>query len=68
MTVFFSVILWANAECQRKEIEPTADNQRKVLGDALFLVRIPAMSLEDFADGPAQSGILTLQGIHFNHN
>lgn len=53
--------MWANSECQRREIEPNPENQRKVLGKALYLVRISAMSLEEFANGPAQSGILTLQ-------
>uniref|UniRef100_A0A3Q2YUE2 BTB (POZ) domain containing 6b n=1 Tax=Hippocampus comes TaxID=109280 RepID=A0A3Q2YUE2_HIPCM len=32
-----------------------------VLGRALFLVRVPAMSLEEFADGAAQSDLLTLE-------
>ena len=63
LSIFYASLLWANAECQRRELEITADNQRKVLGKALFLVRIPAMSLEDFANGPAQSGLLTLQGM-----
>ncbi|CAG2166279.1 unnamed protein product [Oppiella nova] len=61
LSIFYASLLWANSECQRRELEITADNQRKVLGNALFLVRIPAMSLEDFANGPAQSGLLTLQ-------
>lgn len=32
-----------------------------MLGEALFLIRVPTMSLEDFANEAAQSGILTLQ-------
>ncbi|XP_076318318.1 BTB/POZ domain-containing protein 6-B-like isoform X2 [Tachypleus tridentatus] len=61
-TILFQAILkWANAECSRKEIEPTPENMRKVLGRALYLVCIPGMALEEFANGPAQSKILTLQ-------
>lgn len=33
----------------------------KVLGAALNLVRIPCMELSEFANGAAQSGILSLQ-------
>ena len=33
----------------------------QVLGKALSLVRIPCMELGEFANGAAQSGILTLQ-------
>ena len=37
----------------------TGANQRKLLGPALSLVRFPLMTVEEFAQGPAQSGILT---------
>ncbi|RWS27238.1 BTB/POZ domain-containing protein 6-like protein [Leptotrombidium deliense] len=61
VSVFFAALKWAAAECQRNEIECSPENQRKLLKKALFLVRVPTMSLEDFANGPAQSGIWTLQ-------
>lgn len=38
-----------------------SDNKRAVLGTALFLVRLPTMSLEDFANSAAQLGVLTPQ-------
>ncbi|XP_077420671.1 BTB/POZ domain-containing protein 6-B-like [Vanacampus margaritifer] len=59
--VLEAVLNWASAECQRRGLAPATRNQRQVLGKALFLVRIPAMSLEEFADGAAQSDILTLE-------
>merc|ERR1711878_85093 len=34
---------------------------RDVLGEALSLIRFPAMGVEDFADEVAKSGLLTLQ-------
>ncbi|XP_050544080.1 BTB/POZ domain-containing protein 6-B isoform X2 [Daktulosphaira vitifoliae] len=52
---------WASAECNRREIEPTPTNKRQVLDSALYLLRLPAMSLEEFANGPAQIGLLTLE-------
>ncbi|XP_061699239.1 BTB/POZ domain-containing protein 6-B-like [Syngnathoides biaculeatus] len=59
--VFEAVTSWAAAECRRRGLGPAARNRRQVLGKALFLVRIPAMTLEEFADGAAQSDILTLE-------
>ncbi|KAK7862632.1 hypothetical protein R5R35_001607 [Gryllus longicercus] len=59
--LFDAAMFWASAECARRELEPTPQNQRIVLGNALYLVRIPTMSLEEFANGAAQNGILTLQ-------
>ncbi|KAJ8308449.1 hypothetical protein KUTeg_013323 [Tegillarca granosa] len=61
LSLFNAVCRWAEAECRRQEVEPTAENKRTVLGDALNLIRVPTMSLEEFANGPAQSGILNLQ-------
>lgn len=59
--IFESACRWAEAECVREDEEPTPENQRKVLGEALLLLRIPAMTLEEFANGAAQSGLLTLE-------
>ncbi|XP_076359088.1 BTB/POZ domain-containing protein 6-B-like isoform X2 [Tachypleus tridentatus] len=61
-TILFQAVMnWATAECLRRDIEPISENKRKVLGKALYLIRIPGMALEEFANGPAQSRILTLQ-------
>lgn len=61
MVLFEAALNWATAECFRRDLDPTIENKRQVLGNALYLVRIPAMSLEEYANGAAQSGILTLQ-------
>ena len=55
----FYDIRWAESECIRQELELTKENKRKVLGDSLNMVRFPLMNIEEFAQGPAQSGILT---------
>ena len=62
-SIFDAAVRWAEAECMRRDIDPSPQNKRKVLGNALYKLRIPAMRLEEFADGAAQSGILTYQEI-----
>ena len=37
------------------------ERYREALGDALYLVRFPCMSVQEFADTVAKSGLLTLQ-------
>lgn len=64
LCVFNAVCNWAKAECVRRELDPIPENKRIVLGDCLRLVRFPVMSLEDFANGPAQSRMLTLEECH----
>jgi len=61
--VYSAVCRWAEAECRRKNLLVAAGNKRKVLGDVLFSVRIPAMSLQEFADGPAKDDILTKEEV-----
>lgn len=61
LSVFRAACRWAEAECIRLELEPTPSNKRRVLSKALYMIRIPNMSLDEYANGPAQSGILTLQ-------
>ncbi|CAL8355064.1 unnamed protein product [Boreogadus saida] len=60
LTVFEAALGWAEAECQRRDLDPSAENRRLVLGKAVYLLRLPSMPLDDFANGPAQSGLLTL--------
>lgn len=73
MNLLEAALNWAGAECQRQDIEPTPQNKRSVLGSALYLIRIPTMTLEEFANGAAQLGILTQQEtidifFHFTAN
>ncbi|XP_074019777.1 BTB/POZ domain-containing protein 2 [Numenius arquata] len=57
--LFNAVVRWSDAECQRQQLQVIPENKRKVLGKALSLIRFPLMTIEEFAAGPAQSGILT---------
>ncbi|XP_034018000.1 BTB/POZ domain-containing protein 6-B-like [Thalassophryne amazonica] len=62
--VFQAALCWAAAECRRRGLTVTPRNQRVVLGKALYLIRIPTMTLQEFADGPAQADVLTLKETH----
>lgn len=64
VVVFEALLNWADAECRRQGLQVTSRNKRNVLGKALYLVRIPTMTLEEFANGAAQSDILTLEETH----
>ncbi|XP_055908052.1 BTB/POZ domain-containing protein 3 isoform X2 [Eupeodes corollae] len=57
--LFEAALNWALNACQKMEIDTTPQNKRNVLGPALHLIRIPTMTLEEFANGVAQTGILT---------
>ncbi|XP_048471798.1 BTB/POZ domain-containing protein 1 isoform X2 [Rhincodon typus] len=71
--LFSGVVRWAEAECQRQQLPVTPGSKQKVLGKAITLIRFPLMSIEEFAAGPAQSGILSDREIvnlflHFTLN
>ncbi|XP_068198543.1 BTB/POZ domain-containing protein 6-B-like [Antennarius striatus] len=59
--IFQAALGWAAAECRRQGLAATPRNQRAALGAALYLVRVPSMTLQEFADGAAQSDVLTLK-------
>ncbi|XP_067894598.1 BTB/POZ domain-containing protein 6-B isoform X2 [Heterodontus francisci] len=64
VVVFEAILSWAEAECKRQGLPPSARNKRGVLGKALYIVRIPTMTLEEFANGAAQCDLLTLEQTH----
>lgn len=57
--LFQAVVRWSEAECSRQQLPATPENKRSVLGRVLSLVRFPLMSVEEFAVGAAQSGLLS---------
>lgn len=59
INLFKSVIKWAKAECTRQNLPANLENQRKVLGKALYAIRFPLMTIEEFASDVVESGILT---------
>ncbi|XP_043654935.1 BTB/POZ domain-containing protein 6 isoform X1 [Drosophila teissieri] len=59
--LFEAALNWAMNACEKMSIDDTPQNKRRLLGQALHLIRIPTMSLEEFANGVAQTGILSSQ-------
>ncbi|XP_055350802.1 BTB/POZ domain-containing protein 2-like [Paramacrobiotus metropolitanus] len=57
--IYAAVDKWAMAACARNNLDPSAANRRKVLGDVLYLIRFPLMTDKQLADGPAGSGLLS---------
>ena len=60
IVLFHAAMKWAEAECSRQSLVVTPCNLRKVLGPALYLVRLPTMPLTEFANNVARSGVITL--------
>ncbi|OQV16153.1 BTB/POZ domain-containing protein 2 [Hypsibius exemplaris] len=51
---------WTDKECDRRGLErDDVTSRRKTVGRALFDIRFPLMTLEELANGPIQTGILT---------
>lgn len=61
LNLFCGCLKWAEAECARLNLQPDPDNIRKVLGDALYLIRFPTMELSDFATHVCKARILTAE-------
>ena len=60
--VFTAANSWAQADCKKKDLDPCEpENRKSVLGKAIYKIRFPAMSIADFADVVAMSGMLTIQ-------
>ncbi|XP_046368522.2 BTB/POZ domain-containing protein 6-like isoform X5 [Haliotis rufescens] len=57
--IFRSVMSWAEAECRRQGREVTPEEKREVLGECVFLIRFPSMSMVKFATTVCHEGILS---------
>ncbi len=58
--IFKAIIVWAEAECERKGLAANATNLRQVIGPNLFKIRFPTMSVEEFADTVVPTNILSI--------
>jgi BTB/POZ domain-containing protein 1/2 len=58
LALFQAVLRWLNAECERRGIDPSSSNKREILGHALYSIRFPLITVEEFADFVASSEIL----------
>ncbi|MFH4983342.1 hypothetical protein AB6A40_010051 [Gnathostoma spinigerum] len=57
--LYEAAVEWAESECARQGKPIVSKNIRDALGDALYFIRFPAMTINEFANGPARSGLLT---------
>ncbi|XP_060554749.1 BTB/POZ domain-containing protein 1-like [Ruditapes philippinarum] len=58
---FMALKRWAGSECVKQDLTTTPKNIRSCLGEIVFLVRFPLMSIDVFAKAVAPTGILTYE-------
>lgn len=56
--LFNALVRWADRDCKRRGVRCCAENKRRALGEALYLVRYLRMSMVDLLAGPIKSGLL----------
>ena len=59
--VFRACLTWSKVECEKKGLEVTTENQRKMLGSILRKIRFCSMSNEEVATQVSPSGLLSVQ-------
>lgn len=59
LTLFNAVKRWAQEKCRQRSLPSTAENQRNVLGNALYLIRFPLINPTDFAKHVAPTKLLS---------
>ena len=57
--LFRAVLKWSDSQCSKNDMEPTNENKRSVIGDAIYHLRFLAMSQYEFTANVVASGLLT---------
>ncbi|CAL8141966.1 unnamed protein product [Orchesella dallaii] len=63
ITLFNALMQWANVECGRHTLRSTPKQLRMVIKDALYLIRFPLMSLDEFNTDVVSKQILNEKEI-----
>ncbi|OWF55516.1 BTB/POZ domain-containing protein 1-like [Mizuhopecten yessoensis] len=70
--VYNAVVMWAEAECKRQNLDASSDNKRKVLGDILYTVRFSVMDDDFFQKKVCHHKVLpaedAIQTINYRHH
>ena len=61
--LFQAVLKWSSAQCAKSGVEATGENRRAVIGDALYEIRFPTMSQEEFGQNVSRSRVLTAEEV-----
>jgi len=61
--LFHAVEKWCIGEVSRRKITDCPESKRKILSDAIYLIRFPCMTSEEFAKHCMFSGLLTMEEI-----
>lgn len=59
ISVFRTVIKWAEQQCRRNDTDTMIGNLRQYVGEVLYNIRFPLMSIEEFSEEVKPAGILS---------
>ena len=62
--LFQAIFKWINSQCECKNLEPTSENRRSIIGEAIYGFRFFGMSHAEFIQHVSKSGLLTAEEIN----
>ena len=63
ISLFLAVEKWCKSKVSRRKMNDCPESWRKVLSDAIYLIRFPCMTSQEFAKHCIFSGLLTMEEI-----